>query len=93
MTITKDDIAQRVAEDVTKNQKLAKTLIEATLKNIKECLSSGNELQITGFGIFKIRHKAARIGRNPKTKVEHVISERKIVVFHPSRIFRQEVDV
>ncbi len=92
MTKTKEDIVQRVMENVTHDHKLAKRLIEATLRNIKECLSSGDELLISGFGNFKIRHKAARIGRNPKTKVEHEITERTIVTFHPSKIFRKEVD-
>ncbi len=91
-TITKEDIVLKVTEEVTKNHKLAKLLIEETLKNIKECLGSGNDLQITGLGIFKIRHKASRIGRNPKTKKEHEITARTIVTFIPSKGFRQIVN-
>ena len=47
---------------------------------------------ITGFGEFRIQHKKACIGRNPKTKVEFEISERKVVVFDPSKVFRREMN-
>jgi nucleoid DNA-binding protein len=47
---------------------------------------------ISGFDEFKVVHKKPRIGRNPKTLVVHEISERKVVVFGPSKILRKEMN-
>jgi integration host factor subunit alpha len=66
--------------------------VESILKIIKEALASGDRVMISGFGDFKVAHKKARMGRNPKTKTEHEISERKVVTFGPSKIFRKEMN-
>ncbi len=92
MTRIKEDIIREVMSRVNIDHKLAKKLVEEILRNIKESLSSGNDVLISGFGQFKVRHKKARIGRNPKTKVSHEISERTVVTFHPSKVFRQEMN-
>ncbi|MBT4088268.1 MAG: hypothetical protein HN590_15360 [Calditrichaeota bacterium] len=47
---------------------------------------------ISGLGEFKIRNKSARAGRNPKTKEEFEISERTVVTFHPSKVFKRELN-
>ncbi len=88
-TLTKMNIVKKLVKKTNIPQKLAKTLINANLKNIKECLEAGNELQVTGFGLFKILHKAPRVGRNPKTNEIHEVSERTIVSFIPTKGFRQ----
>jgi integration host factor subunit alpha len=65
--------------------------VESILKLIKESLASGDGILISGFGEFNVKHKRARMGRNPKTKVEHEISERKVVTFHTSKVFEREI--
>ncbi len=92
MTRIKEDIMRDIMTQITHDRKLAKTLVEAILRIVKECLSSGDDVLISGFGQFKVRHKTARIGRNPKTKVSHEISERTVVTFHPSKVFRKEMN-
>ena len=70
----------------------ARNLVESILRHIKNTLASGDRVMISGFGDFKVVHKKARIGRNPKTKVIHEISERQVVVFSPSKILRKEMN-
>lgn len=92
MTKRKEDIIQDV---ITKNKierKLAKNLVESIVRNIKDTLASGNRVLISGFGNFKVTHKKARIGRNPKTKMEYEISERNVVTFYPSKVLKKEMN-
>ena len=91
MTRIKDDIVHNIATNIKIERSLAKRLIESILKHIKESLASGGRVMISGFGDFKVTHKKARMGRNPKTKTEHEISERKVVVFSPSKVLRKEM--
>ena len=70
----------------------ARNLVEGLLGLIKETLASGEGVMLSGFGEFKVKHKRARMGRNPKTKVEFEISERTVVTFHASRVFRRDIN-
>jgi len=92
MTRIKEDIIRDVMTKITLDRKYAKNLVEAILKIVKQALASGEEVMISGFGYFKVRHKRSRIGRNPKTKVAYEISERTVVTFYPSKVFRKELN-
>lgn len=54
-----------------------------------EALTAGQNVKLTGFGSLQVRARAERIGRNPRTGTEHVISSRHTVVFTPSAQLRQ----
>ena len=92
MTIIKEDIIRNVMSQISLDRNAAKKLVESILRLIKENLSSSDGVMFSGFGEFKVRHKNARTGRNPKTKVEHEISERQVVTFHASKVFRKEMN-
>ena len=92
MTIIKEDIIHDVITKTKLDRKIAKRLVESILKHIKDTLASSDNVMISGFGDFKVTHKKERMGRNPKTKTEHGISERKIVVFSPSKVLRKEMN-
>ena len=92
MTKIKEDIVRDVITKTKVDRNIARNLVESILKHIKDRLASGNGVLISGFGDFKVTHKKARIGRNPKTKEEHKISERKVVVFSPSNVLRKEMN-
>jgi len=89
MTVIKDDIVHSVIKNITQDRKSAKNLVESILSIIKDTLASGEGILISGFGDFKVRKKNSRIGRNPKTKVAYEISERTVVTFHPSKVFKK----
>jgi integration host factor subunit alpha len=92
MTTIKEDIVHDVMTKIKLDRNTARNLVELILKLIKDTLASGDRVMISGFGDFKVIHKKARVGRNPKTKVEFEISERKVVTFHPSKVFRKEMN-
>jgi integration host factor subunit alpha len=92
MTVIKGDIVRDVMRKFNLDQKKSKYLIESLLKIVKGTLASGEDVLISGFGLFQVRYKRARMGRNPKTKEAYEISERKVVTFYPSKVFRKEVN-
>ena len=59
---------------------------------IKKNLIEKKKLKISNFGTFHIRNKKSRIGRNPKTKEEKKISERNVVLFKPSKDFKEFIN-
>ena len=92
MTRIKEDIVREIMTKKTLDRKEAKKLVESLLTIIKDSLSAGDDVLISGFGQFRIKHKKARVGRNPITKVEYEISERTVVTFYSSKVFRQEMN-
>ena len=62
------------------------------LELIKEKLEKGEDVLITGLGKFELRDKKSRPGRDPKSKRDYVISARRVVTFHPSKVWRDELN-
>ena len=50
------------------------------------------KVKISNFGTFILRHKKPRIGRNPKTKKETIISERNVILFKPSKFLKNKIN-
>jgi len=92
MTVIKEDIVHDVMTKIKLDRNIARNLVKSILKHIKNTLASGNGVLISGFGNFKVTHKKTRIGRNPKSLVTYEISERKVVVFNPSKVLRKEMN-
>ncbi|MBI2876725.1 MAG: integration host factor subunit alpha [Candidatus Tectomicrobia bacterium] len=90
--MVKADLRDQVYEKVGFSKNEASDVIEAVFDVVKDTLKSGERVQIAGFGIFDIREKGKRVGRNPKTGEEIVISPRKVLTFKPSKILRDEVN-
>ena len=55
-------------------------------------LKKSNKVKIAKFGTFHVRFKKSRIGRNPKTKEKKIISERKVILFKPSKILKNKIN-
>jgi integration host factor subunit alpha len=86
--MTKADIARIVYErHGGLSNREAAGLVEVIFEAIKQRLSQGEKVQITGFGTFLIRQKQERRGRNPQTGEQMLITPHKAVVFRPSRLF------
>jgi integration host factor subunit alpha len=91
MTHTKEDIVRSVAkEGFTRSR--AVELVETLVDIIKERLANGEEVLISGFGKFYLRKKVARMGRNPKTGEEALVSERRVVRFKCSPVLRDKIN-
>jgi integration host factor subunit alpha len=69
----------------------ASTQVEQILPILKNHLTEGDPVMISGFGQWGVRNKPARIERNPKTLEEFEVSARRVVTFHSSKVWREEI--
>jgi len=69
----------------------AQKLVGRVMEIIKDALARGEDVLITGFGKFVVRHKHPRRGRNPKTGESLLLAARRVVVFKPSTVLRQRL--
>lgn len=91
MSLTKADIVERVYKEAGFSKKEAADLVDMVFKVIKDTLSKGEKVKISGFGNFSIRDKATRIGRNPQTGDAMEISARRVLTFKPSQVLKEDV--
>ena len=68
-------------------------LLEVVLERMSATLEAGESVKISAFGSFVVRQKGKRVGRNPKTGVEVPILPRKVLVFRPSHVLKDRVNV
>ena len=92
MAITKDKLTVLLQAQLGMSRQEARQVVEGLFKIMKDTLSQGEDLLISGFGKFSIRRKKARRGRNPQTKEKLTISARKVVVFKTSGVLRQRIN-
>ena len=75
------------------SKQISENLIEDFLATIVTNIKQEKKLKLSKFGTFTIRQKKSRIGRNPKTKEVKVISSRDVVLFKPSKEFKEYVNL
>ena len=74
------------------SKNISENLIDDFLSTIIDNLNTEKKIKLSKFGTFSIRNKRSRMGRNPKTKEQKVISDRNVVLFKPSKEFRDLVN-
>lgn len=92
MTMTKAGLVDSVYDQVGVTKKEASDYVDTVIETIKETLEDGEELKVSGFGKFEVRHKGERVGRNPRTGVEIMIPERKVLRFKVSQVLKDELN-
>ena len=75
------------------SKQIAENLIDEFFSLIYLNIKMEKKLKISNFGTFTMREKKSRIGRNPKTKEETKISKRNVVLFKPSKEFRDFINI
>lgn len=90
--MTKIEIVNTVAEKTGLTKVKAEEAVETVLQLMKECLAQGEPIILRRFGSFQVRHKSARIGRNPKTGQGAEIPARKVVRFKAGKYFKEAVN-
>ena len=88
INLTKKDLVNLVYMQIGFSKKISESLIEEIFLLIIDSLIKENKIKLSKFGTFSIRSKKSRMGRNPKTKEEKMISQRNVVLFKPSREFK-----
>lgn len=91
MSMTKADIVERIYREAGFSKKEAAEMVDLVFKVIKDTLSKGEKVKISGFGNFSIRDKATRVGRNPQTGTAMDISARRVLTFKPSQILKEDI--
>tara|TARA_B100000902_G_C27248349_1_gene883834 strand:+ start:1040 stop:1339 length:300 start_codon:yes stop_codon:yes gene_type:complete len=92
INLTKKDLVNSVYMQLGFSKQISENLIDDFLLTIIENIKSEKKLKLSKFGTFTIRQKKSRIGRNPKTKETKMISKREVVLFKPSKEFKQLVN-
>ena len=93
INLTKKDLVNLVYMQLGFSKQISENLIEDFLETIIDNIKSEKKLKLSKFGTFSIRQKKSRIGRNPKTKESKVISSRDVVLFKPSKEFKEFVNM
>ena len=93
INLTKKDLVNLVYMQLGFSKKISESLIEDYLSIILSNIKSEKKLKLSKFGTFSIRKKKSRIGRNPKTKESKIISSREVVLFKPSREFKEFINL
>ena len=91
MAITKKDIVLKIANETSIKQIDVKRVVQSTLDKITEFLAEGQTVELRNFGIFKIKSRRGRLGRNPRTGQEVPVPPKKVVVFKPGLIMKRDV--
>jgi len=91
-TLTKASLAEALSQRIGLTKKESAELIEVTLELMKEALSDGEKVKISGFGNFVVRDKSARRGRNPQTSEDIIIARRRVLTFKPSQLLRSALN-
>ena len=93
INLTKKDLVNLVYMQLGFSKQISENLIDDFLATILQNIISEKKLKLSKFGTFKIRQKKSRIGRNPKTKESKIISSRDVVLFKPSKEFKEFVNL
>ena len=90
-TITKRELVTLVADKLGMTQSDASRIIECAFEAIAKSLSEGRRWELRDFGVFEVKVRAPRIGRNPLTGEQVPVSERRVVAFHPGKRMKEMV--
>jgi len=85
INLTKKEIINSIYMQIGFSKKVSESLLEDIFQILIKNIISEKKVKIAKFGTFTLRKKNQRIGRNPKTKEEKIISERNVILFKPSK--------
>ena len=91
--LTKKDLINSIYMQIGFSKNISENLIDDFFTTILENLKIEKKLKLSKFGTFSIRQKKSRVGRNPKTKESKIISSRDVVLFKPSKEFKEFINL
>lgn len=89
--MNKMELIEQIAAKSELSKKDASAALEAMLEAITQALKEGDKVQVVGFGSFEVKHRAARTGRNPKTKETIEIPASVVPIFKPGKGLKDSV--
>ena len=91
MTMTKKDIVIKVSNETNLTQLDVKKIVQKTLDTVVQSLENGETVELRNFGVFKVKNRRGRIGRNPRTGDVVTVPEKKVVIFKPGLVLKYKV--
>tara|TARA_B100001123_G_C15197457_1_gene981924 strand:+ start:191 stop:490 length:300 start_codon:yes stop_codon:yes gene_type:complete len=92
INLTKKEIIKSIYMQIGFSKKISEVLLDDILLIIIENLKKNKKIKLSKFGTFTLKNKKSRIGRNPKTKENKIITSRNVVLFKPSKDFKNTVN-
>ena len=92
INLTKKDLINSIYMQIGFSKKISENLLEDTLNYITLNIINSKKLKLSKFGTFTLRQKKSRVGRNPKTKKEKIISNINVVLFKPSNELKNYIN-
>ena len=89
--MNKTELIAAVAEKANITKKDSEAIVTATFDAIVDALKEGEKVQLVGFGSFEVKHRAERVGRNPKTKEAITIAASSTPTFKAGKALKDAV--
>lgn len=90
--MTKADLIDEVAKHSDLSKKDSEVIVQAVLDSIVESLKNGGKVELRGFGSFRLRERASRQGRNPKTGERVFVPAKKVPYFKPGKDLKELIN-
>ena len=92
INLNKKEIISSIYMQLGFSKKICENLLEDFFLIVLDELIKNKKVKISNFGTFILRHKKSRLGRNPKTLVKSIISERNVILFKPSKELKKYIN-
>ena len=89
--MNKTELIEKVAKETGESKAQTQRMLESTLETIEGSLAAGEDVAVTGFGTWKVRHQGARAGKNPRTGAPIMIPARRAPRFSAGSRLKQAV--
>jgi len=89
--VTRKDIVRTIAEKIDLPQLRTRQLVQRTFEALIEALVRDGRVELRNFGVFQIKHREARLARNPKTGETVTVRARSVVTFKPGKEMEERV--
>ena len=93
INLTKKELINAVYMQLGFSKNISENLLDDLLLTIIDSLKSDKKLKLSKFGTFTVRNKKSRVGRNPLTREQKIISDRNVVLFKPSNEFKDLINL
>lgn len=89
--MTKRDMILKIADETDIKQVDVRRVVQKTLDHITKSLANGDKVELRNFGVFKVKSRRGRTGRNPRTGETVPVPPKKVAVFKPGLVMKKEV--
>ena len=90
--MTKTELVEEVSRNADLSKKDSEVIVQAVLDSIVESLKTGEKVELRGFGSFRLRERASREGRNPKTGEKVFVPAKKVPYFKPGKELKELIN-